>query len=113
MADLDQFLQTVVRQGASDLHIAEGQPPKIRTHGDIMPIRSAPMSHDEATRMLIEVCGSRNWEMFEQQGDLDFAYQMDEHSRFRSNYFKQAEGYAAAFRLIPTKISTLEELVFP
>ena len=39
MADLDQFLQIVVRQGASDLHIAEGQPPKIRTHGDIMPIR--------------------------------------------------------------------------
>ena len=113
MADLDQFLQIVVRQGASDLHIAEGQPPKIRTHGDIMPIRSEPMSHDEATRMLSEVCGSRNWEMFEQQGDLDFAYQMDEHSRFRSNYFKQAEGYAAAFRLIPTKISTLEELGIP
>jgi twitching motility protein PilT len=113
MADLDQFLQIVVRQGASDLHIAEGQPPKIRTHGDIMPIRSEPTSHDEATRMLSEVCGTRNWEMFEQQGDLDFAYQMDEHSRFRSNYFKQSEGYAAAFRLIPTKISTLEELGIP
>jgi twitching motility protein PilT len=113
MADLDQFLQIVVRQGASDLHIAEGQPPKIRTHGDIMPIRSEPTSHDEATRMLSEVCGTRNWEMFEQHGDLDFAYQMDEHSRFRSNYFKQSEGYAAAFRLIPTKISTLEELGIP
>src|SRR5881396_1009595 len=113
MADLDQFLQIVVRQGASDLHIAEGQPPKIRTHGDIMPIRSEPTSHDEATRMLSEVCGRPNWEMFEQHGDLDFAYQMDEHSRFRSNYFKQSEGYAAAFRLIPTKISTLEELGIP
>jgi len=113
MADLDQFLQTVVRQGASDLHIAEAQPPKIRTHGDIMPIRAEPMSHDEATRMLSEVCGPRNWEIFEQHGDLDFAYQMDEHWRFRANYFKQSEGYAAAFRLIPTKISTLEELGIP
>src|SRR5881396_218816 len=113
MADLDQFLQIVVRQGASDLHIAEGQPPKIRTHGDIMPIRSEPTSHDEATRMLSEVCGRPNWEMFEQHGDLDFAYQMDEHSRFRTNYFKQSEGYGAAFRLIPTKISTLEELGIP
>ncbi|HEU0209416.1 MAG TPA: PilT/PilU family type 4a pilus ATPase [Candidatus Udaeobacter sp.] len=113
MADLDQFLQTVVRQGASDLHIAEGQPPKIRTHGDIMPIHSEPMSHDQAARLLSEICGPRNWEIFEQQGDFDFAYQMDEHSRFRSNYFKQAEGYAAAFRLIPTKISTLEELGIP
>jgi twitching motility protein PilT len=113
MADLDQFLQIVVRQGASDLHIAEGQPPKIRTHGDIMPIRAERMSHDEGTRMLSEVCGPRNWEIFEQHGDLDFAYQMDEHWRFRTNYFKQSGGYAAAFRLIPTKISTLEELGIP
>ena len=113
MADLDQFLQIVVRQGASDLHIAEGQPPKIRTHGDIMPIRAERMSHDEVTRMLSEVCGPRNWEIFEQHGDLDFAYQMDEHWRFRTNYFKQSGGYAAAFRLIPTKISTLEELGIP
>src|SRR5881398_1374005 len=113
MADLDQFLKIVARQGASDLHIAEGEPPKIRMHGDIMPIRAEPISHDEATRMLREICGARNWEMFEQHGDLDFAYQMDEHSRFRSNYFKQSEGYAAAFRLIPTKISTLEELGIP
>jgi twitching motility protein PilT len=113
VADLDQFLQIVVRQGASDLHIAEGEPPKIRTHGDIMPIRTEPMSHDEATRMLSEVCGPHNWEIFEQHGDLDFAYQMDKYSRFRTNYFKQSEGYAAAFRLIPTKIATLEELGIP
>ena len=63
--------------------------------------------------MLSEVCGSNNWESFEEHGDLDFAYQMDAHSRFRSNYFKQSEGYAAAFRLIPTKISSLEELGVP
>ena len=113
MAHLDQSLQIVVRQGASDLHIAEGQPPKIRTHGDIMPIRTEPISHDEATRMLSEICGPRNWEAFKQQGDLDFAYQMDQHSRFRANYFKQSEGYAAAFRFIPTRISTLEDLGIP
>src|SRR5246127_1645981 len=113
MVYLDQFLQIVVRQGASDLHIAEGEPPKIRMHGDIMPIRAEPISHDEATRMLSEICGPSNWEFFEKHGDLDFAYQMDEHSRFRSNYFKQSEGYAAAFRLIPTKISSLEELGVP
>ncbi len=113
MPYIDQFLNIVVRQGASDLHIAEGQPPKVRTHGDIMPIRDEPVSHEEATRMLSEVCGAQNWEIFQQHGDLDFAYQMDEHSRFRSNYFKQSDGYGAAFRLIPTKISTLEELGVP
>jgi len=113
MAYIDQFLNIVVRQGASDLHIGEAQPPKIRTHGDIMPIRDEPISRDEAIRMLSEVCGPENWELFEQRGDLDFAYQMDKHSRFRTNYFKQSDGYAAAFRLIPTKISSLEELGVP
>ena len=113
MAYIDQFLEIVVRQGASDLHIGEGQPPKIRTHGDIMPIRDEPISREEATRMLSEVCGPKNWEIFQERGDLDFAYQMDEHSRFRTNYFKQSDGYAAAFRLIPTRISSLEELGVP
>jgi twitching motility protein PilT len=78
-----------------------------------MAIRDEPISHDEATQMLSEICGPHDWEIFEQHGDLDFAYQMDEHSRFRTNYFKQSEGYAAAFRMIPTKISTLEELGIP
>ena len=113
MPYIDQFLQIVVRQRASDLHISEGQPPKIRTHGDIMPIRHEPVSREEATRMLSEICGAQNWEIFQQHGDLDFAYQMDKHSRFRTNYFKQSEGYGAAFRLIPTKIATLEELGVP
>src|ERR1051326_6639028 len=58
MAYVDQFLQLVVRQGASDLHIAEGEPPKMRTHGDIMPIRSEAVSHDEATRILSKVATS-------------------------------------------------------
>ena len=113
MAELDRFLSLIVKHGGSDLHIGEGQPPKMRVHGDIMPIRDEPISHEEATRMLSEVSGPRNWEIFEQRGDLDFAYEMDEASRFRSNYFKQSDGYGAAFRLIPTKIATLEELGIP
>jgi twitching motility protein PilT len=113
MAELDQFLSVIVKHGGSDLHIGEGQPPKMRVHGDIIPIRDEPISHEEATRMLSEVCGPRNWEIFEQHGDLDFAYEMDEASRFRSNYFKQSNGYGATFRLIPTKIATLEELGIP
>lgn len=113
MAELDRFLSVIVKHGGSDLHIGEGQPPKMRVHGDIIPIRDEPISHEEATRMLSEVCGPRNWETLEQRGDLDFAYEMDEASRFRSNYFKQSNGYGATFRLIPTKIATLEELGIP
>ena len=113
MAYLDQFLQIIVKHGGSDLHIAEGQPPKMRVHGDIMPIRAEEISNEEATQMMSEICGPHNWEIFNQRGDLDFAYEMDKASRFRSNYFKQSNGYGATFRLIPTKIATLEDLGVP
>ena len=113
MAYLDQFLSVIVKHGGSDLHFAQGQPPKMRVHGDIMPIRAERISREEAVQMMSEICGVRNWETFEQSGDLDFAYEMDEASRFRSNYFKQSNGYGATFRLIPTKIATLEQLGIP
>src|SRR5881392_969915 len=113
MAYLDQFLSVIVKHGGSDLHIAEGEPPKMRMHGDITPIRAEPINREEAVQMLSEVSGAHNWEIFEQRGDLDFAYEMDEASRFRSNYFKQSNGYVATFRLIPTRIATLEDLGIP
>src|SRR5947208_14063852 len=113
MASLDQFLNVIVDQGGSDLHIGEGQPPKMRKHGDVAPIREKPLTRDETMPMLREVCGEGNWKVFEERGDLDFAYEMDAASRFRGNYFKQAHGYGAVFRLIPTKIATLEQLGIP
>ena len=113
MPYIDQFLSVIVAQGGSDLHIGEGQPPKMRRHGDVMPIREEAVSRDEAAGMLSEICGPQAWELFEDQGDLDFAYEMDERSRFRCNFLKQANGYGGVFRLIPTKIATLDQLGMP
>src|SRR3954469_2344880 len=113
MPSLDQFLNVIVEDGGSDLHIGEGQPPKMRKHGDVAPIREAVLTHEETKSMLREVCGDRNWKIFEERGDLDFAYEMDAASRFRCNYLKQAHGFGAVFRLIPTKIATLEQLGIP
>jgi len=113
MAYIDQFLHVVVAEGASDLHIGEGQPPKIRKHGDVMPIRPEPVDRKEAVAMLSEIAGPRSWEIFDQRGDFDFAYEMDSDSRFRCNFLKQTNGYGAVFRLIPARIATLEELGIP
>jgi twitching motility protein PilT len=113
MPYLDQFLQVVVAQGGSDLHIGEGQPPKMRRHGDVMPMRGEPVTHEEAVLMLSELPGEANWRLFQEHGDLDFAYEMDRDSRFRCNYLKQANGYGAVFRLIPTRIASLEQLGIP
>ena len=113
MPSLNQFLKVIIEQGGSDLHIAEGQPPKMRKLGDIAPIRDAPLGRDETISMLREVCGEPKWRTFDEQGDLDFAYEMDAASRFRCNYLKQTHGYGAVFRLIPTRIAPLEQLGIP
>jgi twitching motility protein PilT len=113
VAYIDQFFQVLIDAGASDLHLAEGQPPKIRRHGEIVPIREEVLDRDEATHMLSEICTPQRWEAFEQNGDLDFAYEMNAENRFRCNYLKQTQGYGAVFRLIPTKIATLEQLKVP
>jgi len=63
MAYLDRFLNVIVKEGGSDLHIAEGEPPKMRMHGDIMPIREELVKREEAVQMLSEVCGPQNWEI--------------------------------------------------
>ena len=113
MPYIDQFFEVLVAEGASDLHIGEGQPPKMRKHGDVAPIRQEPVTREEAAYMLSEMAGPENWALFEERGDLDFAYEMDRDSRFRCNFLKQANGYGAVFRLIPTKIASLAELGVP
>lgn len=113
MAHIDQLFEYLIQAGASDLHLAQGQPPKIRRHGDVIPIREEVLAADEMSYMLSEICTPKNWERFQEKGDLDFAYEMNAESRFRCNYFKQIHGLGAVFRLIPTRIATLEELGLP
>ncbi|MDX2226654.1 MAG: type IV pilus twitching motility protein PilT [Verrucomicrobiae bacterium] len=112
MAEIDRIFKIMLEHKASDLHLHEGQPPKARVHGDIEPIADEVLTHESITGMLQEIAGDR-WQKFADCGDLDFAYQMDENSRFRANYFKQVHGSGAVFRIIPTKILTLEQLNVP
>jgi twitching motility protein PilT len=113
MAYIDQFFEVLISAGASDLHLGENQPPKIRRHGEIVAIRNEPLTHDEMAYMMSEISGPERWQRYEETGDLDFAYEMDEHSRFRCNFLKQTHGYGAVFRLIPTKIMSLDQLGIP
>jgi twitching motility protein PilT len=113
MAYIDQFFEVLINAGASDFHLAEGQPPKIRRHGEVTPIRDEIITHEEAAYMMSEISGPERWQRYEETGDLDFAYEMNEDSRFRCNFLKQTRGYGAVFRLIPTKILTLEQLGIP
>ena len=113
MAVIDQYFKHLVASGASDLHLSEGQPPKMRTHGAITPISEGVLEHKTLNHMLKEICDDAAYERFLETGDLDFAYEMDAKSRFRCNYFKQNNGLGAVFRLIPTEIKTIQDLDVP
>src|ERR1700761_7824085 len=110
---IDQYFDIIVESKASDLHMQEGQPPKMRVHGDIQAIRSEPLTKAEMAQMLSEVVGPKRWEKFEESGDLDCAYELNADSRFRCNLHKHLHGYGGIFRLIPNRIATLEELKVP
>lgn len=114
MAIIDKYLQHLVETGGSDLHLSEGEPPKLRIHGGVSAIEGEPILQGESFRqMLAEISDPKSFERYLKDGDLDFAYSMDEQSRFRCNYLKQRKGLGAVFRLIPTKIASLEQLGIP
>jgi len=119
MAAIDKLFKRLVEDGGSDLHLQEGRPPRYRIHGSVKDISGEPVLDKEAIfEMLKEICPNDLWEKFtligaDGGGDADFAYSMDEASRFRCNFLKQHTGMGAVFRLIPTKIMTLEQLGIP
>jgi twitching motility protein PilT len=114
MARIDELFRYLIAQKGSDLHLSEGQPPKIRVHGAVVSIPDrAVLAGADFHNLLSEICDPAAFDRFMQTGDLDFAYEMDVDSRFRCNYLKQQYGYAAVFRLIPTEIASLASLGVP
>ncbi len=110
---IDTYFTALVENGGSDLHLSEGQPPKMRVHGDIVAIEEKILTHEDMIELMEPICPPRLWKEYTEGGDADFAYEMDSTSRFRCNFLKQQRGYGCVFRLIPTKILTMEQLNVP
>ncbi len=113
MPRIDTFLQIMHEVGASDLHIGDGSEPLVRINGVLEKTKHKPLSVDEVRILLYELLTDRQIEQFEEAGELDVAYTLPGVARFRINIFKKYPGLAAAFRLIPQEIPTLDGLGFP
>ncbi len=113
MPKIDPILQVMANVGASDLHLGAGAPPLLRIHGSLEKTRHKALSEDEVRLLLYELMGDEQIQRFERLGELDFAYTVEGLARFRVNIFKKHPGIAAAFRIIPHKVPTLQELGFP
>jgi len=113
MAEIDHLFKILIDKNGSDLHLEEGQPPKIRVYGKIIEATSETLSRERITSMMSEIIPEEDWQDFANKGDLDFAYILEGTARFRANYFRHFFGLGAVFRLIPSKIQTIEELNLP
>ena len=113
MAKLDAFFQLMVDQGASDLHLVSGSQPILRVHGELQRVRYAVLDNDDLKKMLYEVAPEYKIKLFEETGDIDFAYEIPGLARYRANYFEQKYGVGAVFRQIPDTILTTEQLGLP
>jgi twitching motility protein PilT len=114
MPKLDELFRIVKSKGASDLHMLEGLPPKIRIDGDLTPIAGHPVLTTAMMREYLSgIARPDQWKQYEECGDLDFAYGLEGVARFRCNFLRQTFGYGAVFRQIPDKIKSLEELFMP
>lgn len=114
MATIDKWFKVMIEAGGSDLHLEEGQCPKMRLHGDIVELEAtSPLQHQELKELLSEITPKGLWTTFQSSGDIDFAYSMGDESRFRANFFRHFDGLGAIFRVIPVKILSLEQLGTP
>jgi len=113
MARIDAFFRLMNAQGASDLHVASGNLPALRIKGSLERVNYHALDTDELEELLFEIAPEDKRRVFEETGDLDFAYELPGVGRFRANYFRQAHGIAAVFRQIPSEILTIEQLGLP
>jgi twitching motility protein PilT len=113
MAQIDAFFKLMHEQGASDLHLVSGQQPVLRIGGELERVKYQPLENDGLKFMLYEITPEHKIKEFEETGDVDFAYEIPGLARYRVNYYQQRWGVGAAFREIPSRIMTCEELGLP
>ncbi len=113
MANLHQLLKAMVEKGASDLHITTGSPPQLRIDGKLVPLRTAPLGPVETKQLCYSILTDAQKHKFEEENELDLSFGVKALSRFRANIFMQRGAVAGAFRTIPFKILTFQELGLP
>ena len=113
MARIDTFFRFMMENQASDLHLSTGNQPILRINGELVRIDSPILENDDLKALVYEIAPETKIKTYEETGDIDFGYEYPGMARFRANFFNQKNGIAAVFRLIPTKIYTMEDLGLP
>ncbi|WP_428937561.1 type IV pilus twitching motility protein PilT [Fontivita pretiosa] len=110
---IDRLLETCVRRGASDLHLAVGKPPTLRLHGHLRELQTKVLEPEDTIALMKSITPERIQQEYEEQGSGDFGFAYGDEARFRVAIFKQKGYCSLVLRKIPNKIMTFEEIGLP
>jgi twitching motility protein PilT len=111
---IESMLEQVVRTDASDLHIQVGLAPMIRIDGSLRQIEDMPvLDAADVEKLVFSILDDDQKEILIKDKEVDFSFSFGNYGRLRVKAFHERGNIAAALRLIPSKVRTLEELKMP
>jgi len=113
MPKIDAFLKVMTEAQASDLHLSAETAPILRVHGHLEEAKHRRLTEEEVRLLVYELLTDTQIERLERDGQLDCAHTVEGAARFRIHVYRKDPGLAAAFRIIPYQVPTLESLGFP
>jgi twitching motility protein PilT len=112
--NIDELLHTAVESGASDLHLKVGSYPMMRVNGSLLPASEVQrLGRDDTEAMASSILSPTLQQRFREHQEVDLAYSVPGLGRFRCNVFRQRSTVGIVLRVIPTRISSIEELHLP
>ncbi len=111
--EMNQLLEAMIENGASDLHIHVGRSPSLRVNGTIVSIDGSPLTIEETKALVLGVVPPSHLGRLDADGGCDFAFSFRQKTRLRVNAFRSHAGYGMVLRLLPSKMFTLEQLRLP
>jgi len=109
---LVKYLNFMIQNSGSDLHIKAGDGIRMRIQGKLLPVESPKLTREDVVNLLKEILRSRFEEMVKNK-EIDFNFKLNENYRFRVNAFFQIDGPSIVFRVIPMNIPSIEALKLP
>ncbi len=110
---IDRLLDTVVKLGASDLHLTVKRPPTIRLHGNLRSLQTKVLDSDDMVSLMKSITPERNQQELQEEGTTDFGFAYGENARFRVSVFRQRGDLAIVLRQIPNRLLSFEQIGLP
>jgi len=110
---IDRLLETCIRQGASDLHLAVGRPPSLRLRGRLRALETKVLEPDDTFGLMKAITPERGQQELQEQGGTDFGFAYADAGRFRVSVFHQKGNVSLVLRLIPSKLLSFEDIGLP